>query len=182
MQCSDGDLDDGSSSEGSVRLAAVDEGSGVHDLSSDEEEGLPAVVTMMPPMTVDPVADGLVAGDDGAEHAALAAQYTAEAPAVCLLHANVELPAEEAVHLADKGKPPLMLDHGQDKHACFKVCGAPSVCPCSLLQSRWPRLKHHLLLWLMRGLSWVISCFDHRCCSRCYLTGPWQQRLTCATH
>jgi hypothetical protein len=40
---------------------------------------------------------------------------------VCLLHANVELPPEEAVHLADKGKPPLMLEHGQDKHACFKV-------------------------------------------------------------
>ena len=43
--------------------------------------------------------------------------------AVCLLHSNVELPDMEALHMSDRGKPPLMLDHVQDSHSCLKVGG-----------------------------------------------------------
>jgi hypothetical protein len=162
-----------------VRLAAVDEGSGLHNLSSDDDEGelagVPAVVTMMPPMTLDPVADGLLSDEDNRDNPVLVAQYTTEAPAVCLLHANVELPAEEAVHLADKGKPPLMLEHGQDKHACFKVSHSSCRC-CTLLLSG--------VCFHGQGLFSRIPCggrcFDRRCCSQCCVMGPWQQRLTCA--
>eukprot|EP00983_Pelagomonas_calceolata_P060990 1146616-Pelagomonas_calceolata.AAC.1 len=48
-----------------------------------------------------------------------------EIPAVCLVHANVELSEDEAAHLENRGRCFSMgddsEDEGDDEHKCFKV-------------------------------------------------------------